>query len=86
MQKMKTELLIEMYQIDGESFIKELDISIYNLKKINKICPPEDPFDVEYCDGLFLEEENFIELKQYIKELKDYNYQDYTYNLITRQV
>jgi hypothetical protein len=63
---MNTELLIEMYQIDSESFIKELNISNYNLNKINEICPPEDPFDIDYCNGLFIEQENFKNLKLYI--------------------
>ncbi|WP_430406837.1 DUF7683 domain-containing protein [Fluviicola sp.] len=84
---MKTELLIEIFEKVGDGFIKEINISHYDLKQINKICPPEDfPDDFEYCDGHFVTEEQFTMLKEYIVELSIYNYQDYDYNIITRSI
>ncbi|MCI4444115.1 MAG: hypothetical protein JHC39_11500 [Lentimicrobium sp.] len=83
---MAKELLIEIYRIEEEDFFDEIKISHYSLDKINKICPPEDPFDIEYTDSLFLEENDFDNLKEYIVELRKFKYSDYTYGLITRRV
>ena len=84
--KMKTQLLIELYDKKTENFIKEIDISHYNLEEINKICPPEDPLDIEYTDGIDLMEEQFILFKKYIKELKDIEYNDFYVTIITRRI
>ncbi len=83
---MKTKLLIEIYKIEEEEFFNEIDISNYNLKKINKICPPYDEFDYEYCGSYEIEENDFIELSKFIKELADYKFEDYSYSLITRRI
>lgn len=83
---MKTELLIELYSIDNDRFLREINISDYDLKKINKICPPEIPDDFDYCNSTFIEEASFIKLKKYIKELSILEYKDYIYNIITRSL
>jgi len=83
---MKKQLLIEIYDIKSESFVDEIDISKYNLKKINEICPPYDDFDYEYCNSYELEEEDFKKLSNYIKELINFDYSKYSYSIITRQI
>jgi hypothetical protein len=83
---MKTQLLIEIFEKNGECFIEEIDISHYDLKKINEICPPEDEGDFEYCNGRFLEEQDFENLQGFISELKDYKYSNYNYGIITRSI
>lgn len=44
---MAKELLIEIYRIVEEDIFEEITISHYSLDMINKICPPEDCFDIE---------------------------------------
>lgn len=83
---MKTELLIEIYKIKEEEFFKEININHYDLIKINEICPPYEEFDVEYCNGYEIKENDFKKLEKYIKELKSYNFKDFSYSIITRQV
>lgn len=83
---MKKQLLIEIYDIKSESFIDEIDISKYDLKKINKISPPYDEFDYEYCNSYEIEEEDFNELSKYIKELKNFDFFKHSYSIITRQI
>jgi hypothetical protein len=83
---MKTELLVELYDVKTHSFVKEFDISSYNLAKINEICLPEDEGDFEYIESKFVEENEFKKLKIYISELSNYNYDDFIYNIITRSV
>lgn len=81
-----TQLLIEYYAVDSDSFVGEIDISNYDLATINKLCPPEIEDDFEYCNGVFVEKESFLFLKDYIDELKDFNYEDYHYNILTRGI
>lgn len=84
--EIQTQLLIELYDVNSDEFIREIDISHYDLKTINEICPPEDPDDIEYCDGGFVTENQFILLKDYISELKDINYKKFIVNIITRRL
>lgn len=77
-------LLIELFDRKTEKFVRNIDISHYDLNKINKICPPEDPYDIEYCDGIDVEEQQYILLKRYITELSDLNYEDFFVNICTR--
>lgn len=81
-----TQLLIEYYAVDSDSFIGEIDISNYDLAAINKLCPPEIEDDFEYCDSVFIEKEQFLLLRDYIDELKPFVYEDYVYNIITRGI
>lgn len=83
---MDKKLFLELYNIKDERILRDIDISKYNLKKINSICPPEDEGDFEYCNGYFIEKKEFNLLKKYIIELRKYNYENYIYNLITRQL
>lgn len=81
-----TQLLIEYYAVDSDSFVGEIDISNYDLATINKLCPPEIEDDFEYCDSVFIEKEQFLLLRDYIDELKPFVYEDYVYNIITRGI
>lgn len=83
---MKKQLLIELYSIENDLFFDEIDISNYDLKKINEICPPHDEFDYEYCNSYEIEEEDFIKLREYIEELKKINFFKYSCSIITRQI
>ncbi|MES2239395.1 MAG: hypothetical protein V4497_03965 [Bacteroidota bacterium] len=83
---MKKQLLIELYDIKSESFFNEIDISTYNLKKINQICPPSEEFDNEYCMSYEINEEDFRKLSEYIKELKNVDFSKYSCSIITRQI
>ncbi|MBF4494094.1 hypothetical protein IR010_16210 [Flavobacterium sp. MR2016-29] len=84
---MKKQLLIELYSIENDLFLDEIDISRYDLKKINEICPPYDEFDYEYCNGYEIEEEEeFIKLKEFIEELKTIDFFKYSCSIITRQI
>lgn len=83
---MKKQLLIELYNIENDLFFDEIDISKYDLKKINEICPPYEEFDYEYCNGYEIEEEDFIKLRNYIPELKDVDFFKYSCSIITRQI
>lgn len=65
-------------------FVSEISLKNYDLKIINAICPPEDENDLEYYDSVFVEEDSFDKLKEYIVELDGYNYSDYWYNIVTR--
>ncbi len=47
---------------------------------------PEMEDDLEYCDGVFVEKESFLLLQNYIRELKEFDYEDYCYNIITRGI
>lgn len=82
--EIQRQLLIELFDRKTEKFIKDIDISHYDLKRINEICPPEDPDDIEYCDGIDVTEDQYILLKQYIAELFDVNYEDFFVNISTR--
>lgn len=83
---MKTELLLEMYNVENEKFVKEINISHYDLKVLNKMFPPYEEFDYEYTQGYEIEKEDFDLLRKYIKEIKAYNFEDYLYSIITRQI
>jgi|GEM_PF-2739075 len=83
---MKTELLIEYFDFETDLIVGEIDISKYDLKIINKICPPRYEDDYEYANGHELEEGEFKELKQYITELKDMEFSKYSYGIITRSI
>lgn len=83
---MQTELLIEYFDLETDEFAGEIVISAYDLKQINQICPPELEGDWEYCDGVFLEEEMFLRLRELITELSGFNYPDYSYGIITRRM
>lgn len=67
-------------------FIGEINISDYDLEILNQLCPPEIEDDLEYCTSAFIEEESFLLLQAYIKELKTFAYEDYIYNIITRGI
>lgn len=54
------------------------------MKKINEICPPEDPLDTEYCDDCFLEINEFKELKKYVIEIENVKYEEFDFNISTR--
>lgn len=79
------QLLIEIYDSINDSFIKDIDISQYSLDEINAMCPPEEIGDKEYCDSKFVEEKDFEKLKNYITELPGCTYNDFIYNIITRE-
>lgn len=81
-----TELLIEYYAVEGDEFIGEINISTYDLASVNKICPPEIVDDLHYCDGGFIEKEQFLLLQDSIDELKTFVYEDYIYTIITRGI
>jgi len=83
---MKTQLLIEMYDKESEYFVDQIDISNYDLKKINKICPPDIEFDYEYTNGYEILEDDFFKLSEYIKEFKKLDYNKYSYSIITRRI
>ena len=83
---MKTELLIEFFDLETEYYVGEINISKYDLKKINNICPPEWEDDYEYTNGNELNEKEFNELKKYIHELENMNFSKYSYGIITRQI
>jgi len=83
---MKTLLLIEFFEKEGDKFVKDIDISHYDINTLNEICPPEDDGDIYYCDGFFIEEYQFILLKKIITEIEKYDYEMYDYNLCTRSV
>lgn len=83
---MKKQLLIELYNIENDLFFDEIDISKYDLKKINEICPPYEEFDYKYCNGYEIEEEDFLKLRNYITELKDIEFFKYSFSIITRQI
>jgi len=85
-QFMRTQLLLEMYDKESEDFVAEIDISKYDLKTINRICPSEDEFDYEYTDGYEIMEDEFIKLSEYIVELKELDYNKYSYGIITRSI
>ncbi|WP_300663735.1 hypothetical protein [Fluviicola sp.] len=83
---MKTKLLLTVFEKTGEKLVREIDISHYSLEKINKICPPDLPGDFQYCDGHFVEEEQYLKLKEFITEFSDYNYNDYDFNIGTFRI
>jgi hypothetical protein len=83
---MKKQLLIELYNIENDLFFDEIDLSKYDLKKINEICLTYEEFDYEYCNGYEIEEEDFIKLRNYIPELKDVDFFKYSCSIITRQI
>ena len=83
---MRNRLFLELFEKVGDRFVKDFEITHYDLKLINEICPPETPMDYEYCDGHFVEEEEFIKLQKLIKELSTFNYSEYDYNLCARRV
>lgn len=78
--------MLEYFDIKTEVFIGEIDISYYDLNILNEIVPPEAEADYEYCESAFIEEDSFIALQQIISELKEFNYEDYIYNIITRRI
>jgi len=83
---MKTELLIEYFDLETEYFIGEIDISKYDLKKINNICHPRWEEDYQYANGHELDKREFNELKKYIEELQNMDFSKYSYGIITRQI
>ncbi|MNV73374.1 hypothetical protein D3C71_1665190 [compost metagenome] len=85
---MKTELLLTVFEKTGDKLVKEIDISHHNLKEINAICPPDLPEDFQYCDGHFVEEEQYLKLKEFITEFIDYSYSysDYDFNIGTVRI
>lgn len=80
---MNTKLLID---IKSEEFIDEIDISHYDLKKINTICPPYDEFDYQYTNGYEIEEVDYINLKDYITELQNIDFTKFSMGIITRRI
>lgn len=91
---MKTVLLVEYFDRKTDEIIGEIDISKYDLKKINSICPPytakDSPIyseegDNQYINGYELLENQFNELKEYIHELKVLDYSKYHIGIATYQ-
>lgn len=78
-----TKLIIEYADPESDKIIGEIDISHYDLSVINQLCPPEISDDFEYCNGGFMEKEQFPLLQEYIIELKDFAYEDYSYCIMT---
>ncbi|RYJ42423.1 hypothetical protein NU09_2209 [Flavobacterium beibuense] len=94
MPYMKTVLLIEYFDRETELFVGEIDISKYDLKKINSICPPltakdypiyPEEGDDKYINGYDFNEKEFNELKEYIHELKNMDLSKYVYSIGTFQ-
>jgi hypothetical protein len=83
---MTTQLLFEIFEKEGDRFVKDIDISHYDINTLNEICPPEDEGDIYYCNGFFIEENQFLELKKIISEIEKYDYEMYDYNLTTRSL
>lgn len=83
---MKTKLLLEYFDIKTHLFIGDIDISHYDLNILNEIVPPEAEADYEYCESAFIEEDSFMALQQIISELKEFNYKNYIFNIITRRI
>jgi hypothetical protein len=83
---MKTELLIELYHTQEDAFLREINISNYDLRILNKIVPPDPEDDFEYCNSAFIEKDEFEKLRAYVKELSDLQYEDFIYNIITRSI
>jgi hypothetical protein len=83
---MKTVILIEYFDLETELFIGEIDISKYDLKKINQICTPWMKDDLEYCCGNEIKKDEFAKLQEYIGELKSMDFDKYGYDIITRQI
>lgn len=83
---MNTQLLIELFDIESEEFVDEIDISHYDLKKINIICPPYDEFDYQYCDSYEIMEADYINLKYYITELQNIDFTKFSMGIITRRI
>lgn len=83
---MNTKLLLTVFEKTGDKLVKKIDISHYDLEEINAICPPDLPGDFMYCDGHFVEEEQYLKLKEFITEFSDYSYKDYDFNIGTVRV
>jgi len=83
---MITELLIEYFDLETEFFVGEINISQYDLAKINIICPPFYEADWHYANGHELDGEEFAKLKEFIKELEDMDFYRYSYSIQTRQI
>ncbi len=82
---MKTVILIEYFDLETELFIGEIDISKYDLKKINQICTPWMKDDWEYCNGHEIEKDEFEKLQEFIEEIRGMDFDKYNYGIITRQ-
>lgn len=75
--------MIEYADPEVEKIIGEIDISSYDLSVINQLCPPEIADDLSYCNGGFIEKEQFSLLQQYITELKPFVFEEYDYCIMT---
>ena len=76
-------LFIEFFDIKTEMLMKEIDISHYELKKINTICPPDDPHDTEYTNSQYVTSKQFSKLKKYINEIRNMEENKYIINICT---
>jgi hypothetical protein len=83
---MNVKLFIEIYEKNGDKFIQDIYVSSYNLSVLKEICPPEEEGDINYCNGLFVEEYQFKKMKEIILELAELDYENYDYNLISRWI
>lgn len=84
--EIQTQLLIELFDLKTEKLIREIDISHYDLRMINKICPPEDPDDIEYTNSNYVTTEQFSKLKKYITEIADIDGEEYIVNICTYRI
>ena len=78
-----TKLVIEYADLKSDKIIGEIDISTYDLAVINQLCPPEIADDLEYCNGGFIEKDQFSLLQEYITELKPFTFGEYDYCIMT---
>lgn len=83
---MTTQLLMEIFDKETEDFLYEIDLSNYDLKMINKICPPEEGLDYNYTDGREIDKNDVHNLSKFIVELKDLKFEKYSMGIITRRI
>lgn len=78
--------LIEIFTKEGNDIIQEIDITHIPFVQLNEICPPEIEDDLQYCNGLYVEHEHYLELIKIIPELKTYPYEKFDFNIFSYQV
>ncbi len=82
---MKTITLIEIFTKEGNDVIQEIDITHIPFEQLNNICPPEIENDLKYCNGLYVENEHYLDLVKIIPALMDFPYEKFDFNIFTYQ-
>lgn len=78
--------LIEIYTKEGNDVIKEIDITHVPYEKLNNICPPEIEGDFQYANGVYVEYEQYLKLKEIIPEIKNFDFEKYDFNIFSYQI